>query len=238
MKLTVLGCYGPYPHIDGACSGYLLQTEHTSILLDLGNGSLRNCLRHTDIKNIDAVFLSHLHPDHISDVFVLRYMLEMKGLTKTLYAPNEPQDVFERLIYKNVFEINISEKKSIQIKDMNITLCRMHHAIPSYAVKVQSEEKTFVYSGDTGYNEKLEDFAYNSDLLLCEAAVSDTDTNRKEFHMSATQGCELALKAQCKKLIITHFFPEYENQMYLDEIEKYRPRLAVEPAKENNIYTV
>ena len=171
-------------------------------------------------------------------VFVLRYMLETKGLSKALYAPNEPQDMFERLPYKSAFEINISEEKTVRIKDMTITLCKMHHAISSYAIKVQSEGKTFVYSGDTGYNEKLEVFARNCDLLLCEAAVSDTDIEHKKFHMSATQGCELAVEAQCKKLVITHFFPEYDHQMYLDEIEKYRPRLAVEPAKENNIYTV
>ena len=238
MKLIVLGCYGPYPHIDGACSGYLLQTEHTSILLDLGNGTLRNCLRHTDIERVDAIVLSHLHPDHISDVYVLRYMLEMKGLTKTLYAPQEPQEIFERLTYKNAFEINVSDNKTFQINDMKITLCKMHHAIPSYAIKVESEGKIFVYSGDTGYNKKLEDFAQNCDLLLCEAAVSDADIERKEFHMSATQGCILAENAQCKKLILTHFFPEYESQMYFNEIEKYRPRLTVEPAKENRTYTV
>lgn len=238
MQLIVLGCYGPYPHIDGACSGYLLQTEHASILLDLGNGTLRNCLRHITIESVDAVFLSHLHPDHISDVFVLRYMLEMKKLTKKLYAPKEPQESFEHLSYKNAFEVNVSDDKTILIKDMKITLCKMHHAIPSYAIKVESEGKTFVYSGDTGYNEKLEAFAQDCDLLLCEAAVSDTDIKRKEFHMSATQGCELAEKAKCKRLLVTHFFPEYKHEMYLYEIEKFRPRLAVETAKENNTYTV
>ena len=105
-------------------------------------------------------------------------------------------------------------------------------------LKLSPKGKTFVYSGDTGYNRKLEIFAQNCDLLLCEAAVSDTDTKRKEFHMSATQGCELAEKAQCKKLIITHFFPEHKHEMYLDEIAKFRPRLAVEPAKENRTYAV
>ena len=130
MELTVLGCYGPYPHIDGACSGYLLQTKHTTILLDLGNGTLRNCLRYTNIESVDAMFLSHLHPDHIGDVFVLRYMLEMNGLTKKLYAPNEPQEIFEHLSYKDAFEVNVSDDKTIQIKDMKITLCKMQSCDP------------------------------------------------------------------------------------------------------------
>ena len=61
MKLTILGCYGPYPSPQGACSSYLVEGGGVRILLDMGNGSLANlerlteidaCLLYTSIKKI------------------------------------------------------------------------------------------------------------------------------------------------------------------------------------------
>jgi len=40
MKLTVLGCCGPYPAAGGACSGYLLEEDGYRVLIDCGNGVL------------------------------------------------------------------------------------------------------------------------------------------------------------------------------------------------------
>jgi len=66
MKLTVLGCYGPYPKARGACSGYLLESQDTKILIDCGNGVLSRLLEYCgNLNNIDAILISHLHPDHM-----------------------------------------------------------------------------------------------------------------------------------------------------------------------------
>src|SRR5665811_1985264 len=79
MRLTVIGCSGSYPGPDSAASCYLVEAEHEGrlwrILLDLGSGSLGTLQRYVDPLEIDAVFITHLHPDHFFDIsgyYVLR----------------------------------------------------------------------------------------------------------------------------------------------------------------------
>ena len=68
MRLTVLGCSGSYPGPECACSGYLVQGGGVNVLLDLGPGCLANLQRHLAVTDIDAVVLSHSHPDHWVDL--------------------------------------------------------------------------------------------------------------------------------------------------------------------------
>ena len=73
MKLTVLGCNGPYPAPGGACSGYLLQEGDTGVLRDCGAGVLAQLEKHMPPQNLTAIVLSHLHYDHMSDMLPLIY---------------------------------------------------------------------------------------------------------------------------------------------------------------------
>src|SRR5581483_215884 len=66
--LTVLGCSGSYPGPAQACSGYLLRCQGTVIWLDAGSGTLANLQRHVGLAEVDAVVLTHEHPDHWSDI--------------------------------------------------------------------------------------------------------------------------------------------------------------------------
>ena len=73
MKLTVVGCSGSYAGPDSPASCYLLEADDVSgrtwrILLDLGNGAIGALHNYTDPLGIDAVFISHLHPDHCLDL--------------------------------------------------------------------------------------------------------------------------------------------------------------------------
>jgi len=76
MKLTVLGCCGPYPAAGGACSGYLLEEDGYRVLIDCGNGVLSRLQQHLKSWELEAVLLSHLHFDHTADLMVLRYALD------------------------------------------------------------------------------------------------------------------------------------------------------------------
>src|SRR4051812_19743793 len=67
MKLTVLGCAGSFPGPQSACSAYLITAEGFNLLLDFGTGSLGALQRYGDLYGIDAIILTHLHPDHMLD---------------------------------------------------------------------------------------------------------------------------------------------------------------------------
>ena len=82
MKLTIVGCSGSFPGPGSPASCYLL-TAHDGernwkIVLDLGSGALGAIQRYTDLEDIDAIFLSHLHPDHCMDLCGLHVAVRWK----------------------------------------------------------------------------------------------------------------------------------------------------------------
>ena len=75
MRLTVLGCNGPYPAPEGACSGYLVEAEGAALQLDLGSGVLARLTGRMPPEELTALLFSHWHGDHCSDLLPLIYRL-------------------------------------------------------------------------------------------------------------------------------------------------------------------
>jgi ribonuclease BN (tRNA processing enzyme) len=233
MKLTVLGNYGPYPPAGGNCSGYLLEHDGCSVLLECGNGVLSNLQYYLEVKDLSAVIISHLHSDHISDLFILRYAWQ-KEMEKDsspqplpVYAPGSPEEEYARIPYKNVFKPEtIDEGKDIRIGPMTFSLLQTRHSVPCYAVSVVAEgKKLFVYSADTEYFSGLIAFSAEASLLLCEANYLEEDIEQGAAnHMSAFQAGSLALEADVKKLILTHLPPHRDETLYLEEARRAFPK--------------
>jgi ribonuclease BN (tRNA processing enzyme) len=244
MQLSILGCYGPYPPAGGACSGYLLQEKGCSILLDCGNGVLSRLQNYLALWQLDAVLLSHLHADHFSDIMIMRYGLEMaykRGLRSEplpLYAPADPVSEFERLPYKNAYNVmSIADSLELMIGPFRISFRAGIHAVPALSMRIESPSATLVYSGDTEYYLGLEDLAAGADLFLCEANYSEADLDAGlPNHLSATQAAQIAAAAKVKRLMLTHHYPERNPELSLSAAAKYYP--DVELAAEQSVVDV
>ncbi len=246
MKLTVLGCFGPYPPAGGACSGYLLAHAGSYILLDCGNGVLSKLQYFININELAAVFVSHLHSDHISDLFIMRYALQIalaQGKRKNplrIFAPTEPAEELERLPYKDVFTIEtIDEGKNVTLASMNFSFIKTLHPIACFAIKVQAAgEETFIYSGDTAYFTELIPFIQGAHLFLCEANFlqEDLDNGAPHYHLSASQAGQIAMQAGVQKLLLTHLPPHRKRSTYLEEARVFYPNAAL--AEEGKTYTL
>jgi ribonuclease BN (tRNA processing enzyme) len=68
VRLTVLGGWGAYPEAGQACSGYLVEHDGFRLLLDLGYAVVPRLFGHLTAASVDAVFISHGHPDHCADL--------------------------------------------------------------------------------------------------------------------------------------------------------------------------
>ncbi|MTI49358.1 MAG: MBL fold metallo-hydrolase [Firmicutes bacterium] len=226
MKLTVLGNNGPYPKAGGACSGYLLEEGETKILLDCGNGVLSTLLKVCDLEEIDGIFLSHLHSDHMADILIMKYAIGINKNNKPvksipLYLPMEDMDLVNRLNYNDAFEIHgIEEGKPVDINDLSIDFKKMNHPVETYGIRVKNGEKVMVYSADTSYNEELVTFASDADLFLCESGVLEEDLTETTPHLSPKQAGEIATKANVERLILTHFYPEYRLDKIANEAQE------------------
>jgi ribonuclease BN (tRNA processing enzyme) len=68
MNITVLGGSGAWPTARQACSGYLAESDGFLLLIDPGYACLPMLLEHTTACAVDAVLISHGHPDHCADL--------------------------------------------------------------------------------------------------------------------------------------------------------------------------
>ena len=244
MKLTVLGCYGPYPTAGGACSGYLLEEEGCFILLDCGNGTLSRLQAHISFKALEAALISHLHSDHMADLLIMRYGLEpalARGerlVSLPLYAPPAPAAEFERLPYKNAYRLMpIEEGQKLEIGPFSITFQKTVHILPCLAMRLETARGVLVYSGDTEIHPGLADFARGADLFLCEANYQNEDMgDNPPNHLSAAQAARIAFQAGVKRLMLTHFHPERDPAVSLRQAREFFP--DAEAAREGASYLI
>ena len=243
MKLTVLGCYGPYPAAGGACSGYLLEEDGYVVLIDCGSAVLSRLQQHLQVRELKAVLLSHLHFDHTADLMVMRYALDYaqsQGLRQRealpLYSPPEPADEVRRLLYKEIFELlPLSPAEPLQIGPFHITFLETIHSLPCLAMRIETEKGNLVYSGDSEYFDGLADFAGGADLFICEANFQEEDMARSPAnHLSAAGAARLAAAAGVKRLLLTHLHPGHRPAVSVEEAQKHYP--AAELARERETY--
>lgn len=222
MRLTVLGNNGPYPVPGGACSGYLLESDsgNTTILLDCGTGVLSRLLSETTLDRLDAVVLSHLHFDHMSDMLPMHYALQFNPRKRPLnvYAPATPVDVRKLLGHA---QIDLWPMNETVVGEMRLSFCPVRHPVETFAVCVECDGSRFVYTGDSNTDFALELFCDSADFLLADAGLSAADHSENAPHLSAALCGKLARDTGAKRLLLTHFNPKYDPDALCAEAREY-----------------
>src|SRR3954471_18271781 len=90
MRLTVLGKSPSWQDAGGACSGYLVQENGVSVLIDCGNGVFAKLRERIDYVDVDAVVISHLHADHFLDLVPSSYALTYAPRQQPVAVPPWP----------------------------------------------------------------------------------------------------------------------------------------------------
>ncbi|HEU0088687.1 MAG TPA: MBL fold metallo-hydrolase [Pseudonocardiaceae bacterium] len=232
MLLTVLGCSGSVPSPQSPASGYLVRAGYTTVVLDLGNGSFGALQRHVDPFDLDAVILSHLHPDHCADVSALtvyrRYHPVRKpGWPVALHGPSEVADRLAAAYAASTAERLVADLSDVYdfrpfAGPVRIGLLEVHavpveHLCEAYAVRLCQAGRTLVYSGDTGPCRALVDLAAGADVLLAEASWPDRVRNPSGIHLSGRDAGQAAAAAGVGRLLITHAPPWTDTEQVLAE---------------------
>lgn len=244
MELTVLGRYGPYPAAGGACSGYLVTSGETRLLLDCGAGVLGRLAALVSPENLTGVILSHLHSDHTSDYFVLRYALEVAHLQGRereplpVWAPAEPAEEFARLDYRGLVSVyKVAEGQAVEIGGIKAVPFAGRHSVPSYGWLLTGDGATLAYSGDTEPFPELEEKVRGADLFLCEATYSEAQLAQgARNHLTAAQAGGVARAAGVGRLLLTHLSPPQDLDALLHEAGREFPAVAL--AEEGRTYRV
>lgn len=232
MELIVLGCSGSGAGPHSAASGYLVRAGDTALVMDLGNGTFGALQRHLDPFRLDAVVLSHLHPDHCADVSGLivhrRYHPQGPGEVLPLHGPSESEvrlavayapSSDERVAtdLSDVFDYHRFGDGPADVGQIALSSLPVDHPCEAYAVRLEHEGRSLVYSGDTGPCDTLVELATDADVLLCEATWTDEPDRPPGVHLSGRQAGEVARKAGAKRLLITHVPAWYDGEVLLAE---------------------
>jgi ribonuclease BN (tRNA processing enzyme) len=232
MKLTIVGCSGSFPGPQSPASCYLI-TAHDGvrpwrILLDLGSGALGAVQKYMDLQDIDAIFLTHLHPDHCMDLCGLHVAVrwDPAGWHAGRIPVWGPAATADRLAtaygldpepgMREEFDFHCwTERDTVRLGPFKITPFGVNHPIPeAYALRVEATEydgtgvdrvSTLAYSGDTDSCPGLEEAARDVQLFLCEAAFEEgRDDGIHDVHLTGKRAAQAAAKANAQRLLLTH----------------------------------
>ncbi|HVR98570.1 MAG TPA: MBL fold metallo-hydrolase [Thermoanaerobaculia bacterium] len=226
MHLRILGCSGGYPTADSPSSGYLIEDGDTRIWLDAGNGTFSVLQRYADYTRIDALVLSHLHPDHCLDIYPLNVALRYGPVKARIavYAPPRTQEILDRLMTGDpddklgaTFDFHeVDAGQTVEVGGVRLSFLRTDHPGHTLAVRADSASGSLTYSADNGPGVDLAPFACGTDLFLCEATYQSA-LQGAPVHLTAQQAAEAAVRAGARQLILTHLWPPFDSQVSLEE---------------------
>lgn len=216
LSVTVLGSSGVYAGVDLACSGYLLRSPGATVMMDAGPGTLANLQRHVGVSQLDAVLLSHSHPDHWLELPVLRnalkYVLAHPHPIE-LHATAETLELAEQLcgggLEPTFRPTVISDASELTLGDQRVRCSRTDHPVETLAFRVDAGDRSVAYTADTGPRWSVAELGRGLDLVISEATFLDGDHvgDDEPVHLSARQAGELARAAGAHRLAITHVLP-------------------------------
>ncbi|WP_069113078.1 MBL fold metallo-hydrolase [Jiangella alba] len=220
MRLTVLGCSGSMPGPGSPASGYLIEADGVRLVLDLGNGALgplQDVVGVAGLAELDAIVLSHLHPDHCMDLcglyVALRYGLPSRRRIP-VYGPGGTADRMAAAYGKEPdpglsgeFDFREHPVDGFRVGPLTVRVAPVVHPVAAYAVRVEHDGRSLVYSGDTAATPALVELARDTDLFLCEAAYADGDDNPPGIHLTGREAGEHAAAAGARRLVVTHVPP-------------------------------
>src|SRR5574341_798394 len=229
FELLFLGTASGLPVANKFSSAIFLSANGKSFLLDCGEGVSNAILKHKlPFQEIEAIFITHTHPDHCAGLLLLLQLMHVNKRQKplTIYLPEEAIDPIIRYLWScYLFPEFVSFQYHLHKLDQNTnyssdslfidahpnTHLRYYQKVISdniylnqmqcYSLTVQAGEKKIVYSSDLGAIADLENIAHDADLLIVEG-----------LHVQAEELFAKTAEWKVKQTILTHFLPGLEKK--------------------------
>jgi ribonuclease BN (tRNA processing enzyme) len=253
MKVRVLGCSGGVNQ-NVATTSFLVDDD---ILIDAGTGVGE--LTMAEMRHIKHIFITHSHLDHIAAIPLLADTLfdDLIGSPLVVHAQAETIDAlrdhifnwiiwpdFTELPHKNdavlKFEV-MAAGEALEFSGRHIEMITVNHTVPGVGYYVESEGKSFAFSGDTTSNENFWaclNRHKSLDLLFVETAFADDDLTlaKKAFHYCPQLLAEDLPKLMHKcKVCISHLKPGCEQQI-MQQCKAALPGWDIQQLNSGDIY--
>jgi ribonuclease BN (tRNA processing enzyme) len=232
IRMRVIGSSPSVQRPGRACSCYLLRTRDSSVLFDMGSGSLGNLHAAIDYPQLDAVVISHMHADHFLDLIPLRYGLKYGPLLRDgrmpIFLPPGGEEMLRTLcgafpsegphdFLDEVFSVHeYDPARPLEINDLRLTFKQTRHYIDTYSIRAEHGSASVTYSADSAPCDAVIEHAKNCSLFLCEATLGLGVEEGMRGHSSAEEAGEMAQRAGVHRLVLTHYGTTYAP----DELEE------------------
>jgi ribonuclease BN (tRNA processing enzyme) len=263
LRITVLGKSPSWTDAGGACSGYLIETDETTVLLDCGNGVFGKLRERVDYVDVDAVIVSHLHADHFLDLVPYSYALIYapkqqpvpvhiwKGTDAParprLIAPPGAAETFRQVVgawgnddlIESAFRIEeYAPEDRVEIGDIWASFHPVPHFVETFAVRIGAKGSgELAYSADTRPGKEIIEAARDADLLMIEGTLPRPERTGLRGHLTPEEAGDHARRAGVKRVVITHISDELGDDWAREQAEGGFGG-PVEIAREGAVYTV
>jgi ribonuclease BN (tRNA processing enzyme) len=216
MRLSVLGGAGAWPPAGGACSGYLVEHAGVRLLLDPGYATLPRLLSLLDPGDVDAVLVSHGHPDHCADLNPLlraRALADPPPPPLPVYAPPGALDpvlaldrpgFLEPAYRLHTFPIGAR----FEVAGVSVSTVGLPHFVPNAGLRLAAGGRVLAYTGDTGPDPAVVDLARDADVLVADASFAEPrDGDDGRYLSDAGTAARQAARAGVGTLVLAHMLP-------------------------------
>jgi ribonuclease BN (tRNA processing enzyme) len=230
VRLDVIGAGPAYTDRLGATgAAYLLRHDASAVLLDLGQGSFPRLAGLIDPADLDAVVISHLHPDHFIDLVALRHYLRWEEPRRRVrvLGPAGLADRLDGLHAESGFtdaalDLEALTEGTRAIGTFELEARRVRHTDSSFGFRVARRAAPdlpgLVYSGDCGRAEDLDALIRPGDTLLTEVSFGPGPVVPGAEHLDGPAVGELARRAGVGRVLLTHLQMGYDRSATVDSV--------------------
>jgi ribonuclease BN (tRNA processing enzyme) len=214
IHLTVIGAgpaYTDRPGSAGAC--YLLQAQGEAMVLDIGQGAFPGLVRRVEPSRLQAIVISHLHPDHFIDLVPLRHYLRFQRQPPERVRVLAPRALPDRLdglhgtAGWSTASLDISPigVGLVKLGPFTLEAARVTHDSDSYGYRVAlADGPGLVYSGDCAVADDLRPLIRPGDTLLCEVSFGPGPVPPDSNHLDGPMVGALAAASRPARVLLTH----------------------------------